>query len=87
MDQLRIGDRPAGEIANGFSVSRPAISKHLRILRRASLVSERQAGRNRVYRLNPDRLREMDGWLEKYRNFWNDSPANLKSHAASGGQK
>ena len=49
LDLLRAGTRPAGEIARAFPVSRPAISKHLRILRRAHLVEERREGRHRLY--------------------------------------
>jgi DNA-binding transcriptional ArsR family regulator len=71
--------RPAGEIARSFTVSRPAISKHLGILRRAHLVEERREGRNRVYRLNPEPLKAVDSWLEQYRTFWTASLNNLKA--------
>lgn len=86
LDQLSRGDRHAGEIANTFPISRPAISKHLRVLREASLVSERHEGRNRVYRLNAERLREVDGWLKNYRRFWTANLASLKSHVESQGK-
>ncbi len=79
LDLLRAGIRPAGEIARAFPVSRPAISKHLRILRRAHLVEERREGRNRLYQLNPEPLKAVDSWLEQYRSFWSASLANLKS--------
>src|SRR5438874_6012968 len=78
LDLLRAGIRPAGEIARAFPVSRPAISKHLRILRRAHLVEERREGRNRLYQLNPEPLKAVDSWLEQYRSFWTASLANLK---------
>src|SRR5438105_12483161 len=78
LDLLRAGIRPAGEIARAFPVSRPAISKHLRILRRAHLVEERREGRNRLYQLNPEPLKAVDSWLEQYRSFWSASLANLK---------
>jgi len=79
LDLLRAGTRPAGEIARAFPVSRPAISKHLRILRRAHLVEERREGRHRMYQLNPGPLKVVDSWLEQYRSFWSASLANLKS--------
>src|SRR6266851_3419852 len=79
LDLLRAGTRPAGEIARAFPVSRPAISKHLRILRRAHLVEERREGRHRMYQLNPEPLRAVDSWLEHYRSFWSASLTNLKS--------
>jgi DNA-binding transcriptional ArsR family regulator len=79
LDLLRAGTRPAGEIARAFPVSRPAISKHLRILRRAHLVEERREGRHRLYQLNPEPLKAVDSWLEHYRQFWTVSLTNLKS--------
>lgn len=79
LDLLRAGTRPAGEIARAFTVSRPAISKHLRILRRAHLVEERREGRHRLYQLNPEPLKAVDSWLEHYRAFWTASLNNLKS--------
>jgi DNA-binding transcriptional ArsR family regulator len=71
--------RPAGEIARSFTVSRPAISKHLRILRHAHLVEERREGRHRLYQLNPEPLKSVDSWLEQYRNFWTANLESLKS--------
>jgi DNA-binding transcriptional ArsR family regulator len=79
LDLLRSGSQPAGRIAKSFTVSRPAISKHLRLLRRAHLVQERREGRNRVYQLNPEPLKAIDSWLEQYRVFWHGSLANLKT--------
>jgi DNA-binding transcriptional ArsR family regulator len=79
LDLLRRGSQPAGEIAGAFPVSRPAISKHLRLLRRAHLVQEHREGRHRVYRLNPEPLRAVDSWLDQYRTFWSANLASLKS--------
>ena len=79
LDLLRGGAQPAGQIANAFPVSRPAISKHLRQLRKAKLVIEHRRGRHRVYHLNPEPLKAVDSWLEEYRRFWQMSLANLKS--------
>jgi DNA-binding transcriptional ArsR family regulator len=79
LDLLRRGSLPAGVIARAFPVSRPAISKHLRLLRRAHLVRERREGRRRLYHLNPEPLRAVDSWLEQYRSFWQMNLADLKS--------
>ena len=79
LDLLRRGSQPAGQIAEAFPVSRPAISKHLRLLRRAHLVREHREGRNRVYQLNPEPLRAVDSWIEQYRSFWSTSLRNLKA--------
>src|SRR5580692_7444540 len=79
LDLLRAGAQPAGQIAAAFPVSRPAISKHLRQLRKASLVVETRSGRHRVYRLNAEPLKAVDAWLDHYRRFWQVSLDNLKS--------
>lgn len=79
LDLLRRGSLPAGQIAQAFPVSRPAISKHLRLLRRAHLVRERRDGRRRLYQLNAEPLRAVDSWLEYYRSFWQMSLADLKT--------
>src|SRR5262244_3820159 len=76
LDLLRRGSQPAGEIARAFPVSRPAISKHLRLLRQAHLVEERREGRNRVYQLNPEPLRAVDNWVEQYRVIWTNRMNN-----------
>src|SRR5271168_1609118 len=79
LDLLRQGSRPAGRIAQAFPVSRPAISKHLRLLRQAHLVEERRQGRHRVYHLNPVPLKAVDSWLEHYRAFWQNNLSSLKA--------
>src|SRR3954467_11658003 len=79
LDLLRRGSQPAGQIAGAFPVSRPAISKHLRLLRRAHLVREHREGRNRVYELNPGPLRSVDSWIEQYRVFWTGKLNSLKT--------
>lgn len=80
LDRLRRGSVPAMELADGFRISRPAISRHLRVLRRAKLVAERKEGRNRIYQLTPGPLVDIDAWIESYRRFWLHSLTNLKHH-------
>jgi len=79
LDLLRGGSLPAGQIALAFPVSRPAISKHLRILRRAHLVNEARVSRQRIYGLNAAGLKSVDTWLNQYRSFWETSLTSLKS--------
>jgi DNA-binding transcriptional ArsR family regulator len=65
-------------LAGAFQQSRPAISKHLRVLRQARLVSETRAGRERLYRLEPAPLRQVAAWIEGYRAFWLTNLTALK---------
>lgn len=84
LDLLRSGSQPAGQIARSFPISRPAISKHLRLLRRANLVREHRTGRHRFYHLNPQPLKAVDRWLKQYRVFWDTKLANLKAFVELG---
>ncbi len=85
LDRLRRGERPVGDIASEFAVSRPAVSKHLRILRQARLVSERKDGRQRICTLRAQPLRNVEFWLSEYREFWQDKLRRLKRHVESTG--
>jgi DNA-binding transcriptional ArsR family regulator len=67
LDLLRGGEHSAGDLAGRFPVSRPAISRHIRILRRAGLVRERRYVRSRLYSLDSRALAEVDAWLSPYR--------------------
>ena len=78
LDRLRAGPAPVNALADEFEQSRPAISKHLRVLRDARLVAERRSGRERVYELRPVPLQQIAGWVEGYRSFWQGSLTNLK---------
>jgi|SRR5215472_3098426 len=84
LELLRSGSLPAGQIARSFPISRPAISKHLRLLRRANLVREHRSGRHRLYHINPQPLKAVDLWLEQYRVFWSTKLADLKAFVESG---
>jgi DNA-binding transcriptional ArsR family regulator len=67
---LARGELSAGDLADRFPVSRPAISRHLRVLRESGLVHVRTEGRRRLYALDPRPLAELDDWLEQYRDLW-----------------
>lgn len=77
---LRGGPRRVGELASNFTQSRPAISKHLRLLRSAGLVVTRERGTARMCALNAKPLRAVDDWLRDYESFWGESLRNLKRH-------
>lgn len=80
LDRLRQGPAPVNELASAFSQSRPAISKHLRILRELRVVSEQRHGRERLYRLEPAELKDVADWILPYRDVWQASLGNLKSY-------
>jgi DNA-binding transcriptional ArsR family regulator len=80
LDRLRAGPTPVNALAADFQQSRPAISKHLRVLRQARLVTEQRAGRERVYQLQPAPLQQVLGWVEGYRAFWQTNLDNLKRY-------
>jgi DNA-binding transcriptional ArsR family regulator len=75
---LRGGGRTVGGIAANFRTSRPAISKHLRLLRSAGLVATRKEGTARICELNGKPLRSVNDWLREYETFWDENLRNLK---------
>jgi DNA-binding transcriptional ArsR family regulator len=80
LNRLRRGPAPVNALASEFSQSRPAISKHLRILHEAKVVSEQRSGRERIYRLEPDALRPVDSWILDYRSMWQTNLNSLKAY-------
>src|SRR3954468_13547444 len=78
LDRLRAGPAPVNALAADFEQSRPAISKHLRVLLDARLVSENRVGRERYYELQPMPLQRVSGWVEGYRSFWQGNLNRLK---------
>jgi DNA-binding transcriptional ArsR family regulator len=80
LGMLRAGRRSVGEIAQNFRTSRPAISRHLRVLRAAGLVVARRDGTARICELDAAPLRAVDDWLRDYQAFWRASLRNLKRH-------
>jgi DNA-binding transcriptional ArsR family regulator len=77
---LRAGRLTVGEIAENFPTSRPAISKHLRSLHAAGLVTVRQEGTARICTLSAKPLRAVDDWLRDYESLWGESLRALKKH-------
>jgi DNA-binding transcriptional ArsR family regulator len=77
---LRSGGHTVGEVAENFRMSRPAISKHLRLLHRAGLIETRKNGTASVCTLNAEPLRAVEDWLTDYHLFWSESLQSLKKH-------
>ena len=80
LDQLAQGERSVNTLAAPYAMSRPAISQHLFVLRQAGLVAERRVGRARVYRLQPQGLREVRDWLAAYEHFWREKLQSLRAY-------
>ncbi|MEO8892130.1 MAG: metalloregulator ArsR/SmtB family transcription factor [Coleofasciculaceae cyanobacterium] len=72
LDKLRDGEQPVKQLAEPFNMTMPAISQHLQILCEVGLVQVRKAGRQRLYRLNPEPLKEVSDWIINYEEFWQD---------------
>ena len=84
VELLAGGELAAGELAGRFPVSRPAVSRHLRVLREAGLVQVRTEGQRRVYTLDPRPLSELDAWLAPYRRLWAQRLDALDTEIARG---
>jgi DNA-binding transcriptional ArsR family regulator len=82
---LRHSRLNVGEIAANFHTSRPAISKHLRLLRTAGLVVSYKDGTASICGLNPKPLKAVNDWLEDYRTLWRESLRNLKRYVEEPG--
>ena len=80
LDLLRDGERPVGELVDHLSISQPAVSKQLRILKEAGLVGVRPSGRRRLYALRAAPLAEVDAWLDPYRRYWTERLDALEQH-------
>ncbi len=75
-------DRDAGELAAAFPVSRPAVSRHLRVLRESGLVTVTPQAQRRVFSLDPRPLDELATWVERYRSFWSQRLEALETELA-----
>ncbi len=75
--RLASGDASVAELAAPFEMSQPAISKHLKVLERAGLISRRRDAQRRPRKLEAERLGEATEWLERYREFWEESYLRL----------
>ena len=77
VDALRGGERPVGDIVDRVDIHQSGVSRHLRILQEAGFVTMRPDGQRRLYSLRPGPFRELDAWVERYRNLWESRLDNL----------
>lgn len=81
LDMLALRERSAGDIVSTFpQISQPAVSKHLRILRNAGLVTVQIHAQQRIYSLQPKALVELDAWIAKYKVYWSENLDALEQH-------
>ena len=84
LDMLHQESLTAGAIALRFGkISRPAVSKHLAVLRRSKLVLIRKQGRERIYTLNAVPLKEVSDWVRRYQSFWDEQLQSFKNYVES----
>lgn len=70
LELLEAGESPVSRLSGGYRGSAPAFSQQLAVLKKAGLIGERRAGRQRYYRLTPKPLMEISDWVEAHRSFW-----------------
>lgn len=78
--RLAEGDATVSELAEPFEISLPAISRHLKVLEQAGLITRTRSAQWRTNSLNPEPLREVQGWMEHYRRFWDVNLDRLDAH-------
>jgi DNA-binding transcriptional ArsR family regulator len=84
LEILRSHPATVGELADALPIARPGVSRHLRVLREAGLVEVEQQAQWRIYRLRPEPLAELDGWLGRYRAIWEQRLDALHTEIARG---
>lgn len=80
LDAVRDGERSVNELVEQVGMHQPGVSRHLRVLRDAGLVTVRRDAQRRMYRLRPEPLKELDAWLEPYRAEWAGRLDSLEAH-------
>jgi DNA-binding transcriptional ArsR family regulator len=81
LDVLAKGERPVNELVHSLGWPQPQVSKHLSVLRKVGLVSERREGRQRIYTLNAERLKPIHEWVKDYERFWGHQLMRIKARA------
>lgn len=87
LERLAHGEASGTELARPFSISVPAISKHLRVLKNAELIRHRKNGRTHLFRLAANPMREAAAWLEHYRHFWEAQFDSLDTYLLTTSEK
>src|SRR2546425_6325202 len=81
LDILAGGERPVNDLVRSLGWSQPQVSKHLGVLKKVGLVSERRVGRQRVYKLNADQLKPIHKWVTSFEKFWKHQLERVKERA------
>ena len=80
LSMLSTSERSVGELMDQLRLPQPSVSKHLKVLRESGFVESRVEAQRRVYRLNPQRLEEVDLWLAPFRRYWSRHVDALEQH-------
>jgi DNA-binding transcriptional ArsR family regulator len=86
LERLRVTEMSVGDLVQALGASQPTVSKHLRVLRDSGFVSSRVAAQQRIYRLDMEPFRALDGWLEPYRRLWTLHLDALERHLDARGE-
>jgi DNA-binding transcriptional ArsR family regulator len=78
--RLALGESSVNELAQPFDMSLPAVSKHIKVLEQAGLISRSREAQTRPCRLEPETLKAVDGWLAEYRSLWSESLDRLDDY-------
>ena len=78
--RLALGETSVGELARPFAISGPAVTKHLKVLERAGLISRGRAAQQRPAKLEPAALKAATEWLQAYRRFWDEKFDDLDAY-------
>ena len=87
LDCLARGERPVTDLVRSLGWPQPQVSKHLGVLRQVGLVSVRREGRQRMYRLNGQKLKPIHDWVKTYEQFWKQHLQNIKARAEARARK
>jgi DNA-binding transcriptional ArsR family regulator len=81
LDLLTRGEQPVNDVVESLGMAQPQVSKHLRVLREVGLVSVRGSGRQRLYRLNGERLKPIYDWVQTFERYWEHQLDRIKEQA------
>jgi DNA-binding transcriptional ArsR family regulator len=87
LDLLARGERPVNDLVQSLGWPQPQVSKHLGVLKKVGLVSERRDGRQRVYRMNGDKLKPVHEWVKTFERFWQHQLDRVKARAEAKARK
>jgi DNA-binding transcriptional ArsR family regulator len=87
LDLLGGGERPVNDLVRSLGWPQPQVSKHLGVLKKVGLVSERRVGRQRVYRMNGEMLKPVHEWVKTFEHFWRHQLESIKARAEAKARK